>query len=588
MNQLSQPNSRARWIAPLLVLIVGTIAYSHSENGPFIFDDIAAIQHNPQIRSLDSFLHPSTVTTTISGRPMAIFSFAVDYAIGGLRVQIYHETNVLIHLLCGLALYEVTRRTLVRSNFSALEATWLAAAVGGLWVVHPLTTQAVTYLVQRVESLASLFILLTILCLIIASDGKWWWGVLTVVCCALGMLSKEIAVVTPILALLYDRAFLAGSFRRALRRRWGIYLGLAATWGFLALLIPGSGQRHMAGFHVGISPWQYAETQMNVIAHYVRLAVWPTNLCLDYYDWPMATNAGDITWRGRTVMLAICGWIAALRYRPRLAFVMGWFFLILAPSSSILPIKNEAAAEQRMYLPLAAIICLCAVGGWTLLRSHRLMRATAVLAWCACTAGLICLTLGRNDQYQSSLDIWTDTVAKRPNNARARFNLGEAYAQESLEFPHGSAESAAAIRQAMDQFRDVLELEPEESDDIFAIGESLDRAGDPLAAERFYTQALEKYPNIAADLLVERGNLRARREDWSGARQDFLDAIDAKPNDVEPHYFLGLVYLAVGGRAEAIAELQKAARIDPNYKDVTTRLSALSSPGSQPAPAPPH
>ncbi len=583
-NEFPRPNQFARrWIAPLLVLILGAIAYSNSENGPFIFDDVAAIQRNPQIRSLDSLFHPSTNTTTISGRPIAIFSFALDYAIGGLRVQIYHETNVLIHLLCALVLYEVTRRTLLRINVSTSEAIWLAAAIASLWVVHPLTTQAVTYIVQRAESLASLFILLTILCLIFASGGKWWWGVLTVLCCALGMLSKEIAVVTPILALLFDRAFLAGSFRRALRNRWGIYLGLALTWGLLALLIPGSGQRHMASFHVGISARQYAQTQMNVIAHYVRLALWPTNLSLDYYDWPIATTAADITWRGRLVMLAICGWIAALRYRPRPAFVMAWFFLILAPSSSILPIKNEAAAEYRMYLPLAAIAGLVVFAAWTAVRPRRPLRLFAAAAYCAALATLICLTIQRNQQYHSALEIWTDTVAKRPANPRARFNLGESYAQQSLDLPAGSPEELAAVREAAEQFKMVLALEPQDSDAVYAIAQSLERAGDLTGAEQVYTDAIARYPAITANLLVERGNLCARNQNWAGARQDFLDAIDAKPNDVEPHYFLGLLYLTVGDRADAIAELRKAAAINPNYKDVTPLLARLSSPGSQPA-----
>jgi len=588
MNPPAQTNSRARWIAPLLVLILGVIAYSNSEHGPFIFDDIAAIDRNPQIHSLDPFKIPSPIATTISGRPVLIFSFALDYAIAGRSVEIYHATNLVIHLACALVLYAILRRTLRHIGFSPLESIWLAAAVGGMWVVHPLTTQAVTYLAQRAESLASLFLALTILCLILAADGRWWWGVLAVLSCAAGMLTKEILVAAPVLALLYDRAYLARSFKRAFILRWPIHLLLAATWLLLLISLHTGMRGTMVGFNLGISARQYAQTEMNVIAHYVRVALWPTNLSLDYYDWPIATTAADITWRGRLVMLAICAWIAALRYKPGLAFLGAWFFLILAPTSSFLPIKNEAAAEQRMYLPLAAIICAVVVGGWILVRSHRGLRTVAVIACCATAVALVGLTLQRNGQYQSPLDIWTDTVAQRPNNPRARFNLGEAYAQESLEFPRGSPEALLAIQQATVQFRAVLDLQPEQADDIFAIGESLDRAGDPLAAERFYTDALAKYPKIAADLLVERGNLRARREDWSGARQDFVDAIDAKPNDVEPHYFLGILYLTVGERADAITELRKAAAIDPNYKDVTPLLARLSSPGSQPAPAPPH
>lgn len=575
----SQP-SRSRWIAPLLVIVLGAIAYCNSENGPFIFDDVAAIVRNPQIRSLNPFKIPPAGPSTIAGRPLLIFSFAANYAVAKLHVQIYHLTNVAIHLICALLLYAIVRQTLLRkqvwgNRFAGAE-TWLAAAVAGLWVVHPLNTQAVTFLAQRAESLAGLFIFAVIFCLIRAAAGRRWWGVAAVVACACAMLTKETAVAAPILALLYDRAFLAGSFERALKLRWKLYAALAATW-FLLLVSIYTGRRGtMVGFHLGISATEYARTETNVIARYVRLAFRPNDLTLDYYDWPIALHWSDITWRGRMVMLAIIGWIAALRYRPWLGFLGAWFFLILAPSSSILPIKMEAIAEQRMYLPLAALICLVVVGAWTIVRRRRWLRIAVQAAWCALAGVLIFLTIQRNDQFQSVVGMWTDTVSKRPDNPRARFNLGEAYAQESLEFPAGSLEALEAVHHAKTQFEMVLTLEPQDSDAIFAIGQSLDRAGDPAGAERLYTQSLTKYPEIAANLLVERGNLRARRQDWKDARQDFLDAIKAQPNDVEPYYFLGILYQAIGDRPGAIAEFQKAAAIDPKYKDVTARLAKLT------------
>ncbi len=134
----------------------------------------------------------------------------------------------------------------------------------------------------------------------------------------------------------------------------------------------------------------------------------------------------------------------------------------------------------------------------------------------------------------------------------------------------------------------VLALEPQDSDAVYAVAQSLERAGDLAGTEKVYTDAIARYPAITANLLVERGNLRARNQDWPGARQDFLDATNASPRDVEPHYFLGVLYQTLGERADALSELRKAAEIDANYKDVTARLSALNSPGSPPAPAPPH
>jgi protein O-mannosyl-transferase len=592
MSQTSQTNSRARWIAPLLVLILGAIAYCNSENGPFIFDDMVAIVKNPQIRTLNPFHTRAPGPSTTAGRPVLIFSFAANYAIAELHVQIYHLTNLLIHLLCALLLYAIVRQTLLRKQvwgdrFAGAE-TWLAAAAAGLWVVHPLNTQAVTYLAQRAESFAGLFILLVLYGVIRTAEGSKGWSAAAVIFCGLGMLTKETVAVAPILALLYDRAFLAGSFKDAARLRWKTYAGLAATW-LLILISLSTGLRGtMVGFHLGISASAYARTETNVVAHYLRQAFWPSDLTLDYYDWPIAWNWPDISWRGRMVMLAVIGWLAALRYRPWLGFLGGWFFLILAPTSSFLPIKMEAAAEQRMYLPLMAVVCLVVVGGWALAQRPRRLRAVAKGAWFCAVVVLICLTIERNDQYQSALEIWTDTVAKRPDNPRARFNLGESYAQQSLDFPRGSAEEIAAVREATEQFKMVLVLGPQDSDAVYAIAQSLERAGDLAGAEKVYTDAIARYPIITANLLVERGNLRARNQNWAGARQDFLDAIKASPSDVEPHYFLGVLYQTLGYRGDALRELTKASEIDANYKDVTARLSALSSPGSQPAPAPPH
>ena len=230
------PQSRSRWLPPLLVIFIGTLAYSNSLHGPFIFDDLDGIASNPQIRSLIPNRFPPARPTTLSGRPMLVFSFAADYAIAGINVEIYHLTNLSIHLLSALLLYAIIRRTLLSAQLpdqrTAGSPTCLAAIVAALWVTHPLTTSAVTYTVQRAESLASLFLLASIYCLIRSAAGNKSWGAAAVAMCGLGMASKEIVTAAPILAILYDRTFIAGSFEETFRRRWKIYLGMAVMWGF--------------------------------------------------------------------------------------------------------------------------------------------------------------------------------------------------------------------------------------------------------------------------------------------------------------------------------------------------------------------
>lgn len=266
--------------------------------------------------------------------------------------------------------------------------------------------------------------------------------------------------------------------------------------------------------------------------------------------------------------------VIALRWRPRLGFLGAWFFLILAPTSSILPIKHEAAAEQRMYLPLAAVVCFVVIGAWSILCRWRISRRAAAIVGCLLIMLLAHLTMERNELYANPVDIWTDTVAKRPENTRARYNLGEAWAQVSLDYPTGSPEAVAAARNASEQFEAALALEPR-AELIFALGQSLDRSGEPLAAEDLYTQSLSKYPEVAGDLLVERGNLRARRQDWPDAKSDFFAAIRANPNDVEPHYYLGVLYQQLGNWNRAEAELAKAVAISPKYKDAAARVEVV-------------
>jgi len=521
-----------------------------------------------------SFTHPTRQPTTISGRPLLILSFAADYAVGKLHVEIYHFTNLLIHLMAALLLYAIVRGTLLIQTPTG-SATWLAATIVVLWVAHPLNTQAVTYVVQRAESLASLFLLASLYCVIRSASGGKGWGAAAIIACTMGMATKEIGAAAPIIAILYDRAFLSGSFREAIRMRGKIYAGMAATWVLILLSLYTGRRGSMVGFHLGISMLDYARTELNVIALYLRLAFWPGNLVLDYYDWPIARHWAEISWQGWGMLALVLGTLLAMRYKPRRGFLVACFFLILAPTSSFLPIKQEAAAEQRMYLPLAAVICLVVIGGWTVVRRWRILRWMGAAAVCVAVIELIHLTMARNEQYANAVDIWTDTVTKRPDNTRARHNLGEAWAQASLDFPPGTADAVAAVRQGQAQFQIVLESEPHLTEAVFEIGQSLERMGDLSAAEDFYTRAINKYPDVAGDLLLERGNLRARREDWPDAKSDFLAAIAANPGNVEPHYFLGVLYQQTGNWADAKKELAKAVEISPKYKDAANRLKAV-------------
>lgn len=575
------------WALPILVALCAAAAYLDSFRGPFIYDDIDAIRDNPQIAVLLPWkLKPANVTT-LSGRPLLRFSFAVDYAIGGLHVGVYHVTNLLIHIGAGLLLYGIVRRNLERwevwENRFIDSAPYLAAAVAAVWVTHPLNTEAVTLIVQRAESLAGLFYLAVMYCLIRAVNrrrGGARWSIAAVVACAAGMATKEVMVTAPLMALLYDRTFLAGSFAAALRLRWRLYAGLAATWIVLAALVLSSANRGgTAGFHSGVTSGDYARTQLGVVAHYLWLAVWPKNLVLDY-GWPIAAWWQQVGWGGVGIGALLVGSIIALWAKPWLGFLGAWCFGILLPSSSIVPIVTEVAAEHRMYLPLIAPIALAVVGGWSACRRW----GAQWLYWPAVAALVVAgtwRTADRNAQYRSAIQIWQVTVAQRPQNGRAHFNLGYSWKQIAQSAPPGTPAQRDADRHALDEFRTALLLEPNRAATAQQLADVLMDLGDYGDSERAFDRLLEIDPSFVHGYLM-RGKLRGLRQDWPGAASDFTAAIAAAPDQPEAHYDLGVCLQQMHEWKKAEAEFVRVLELSPQgFGDARMRLAEVRVRGME-------
>ena len=370
------------WAAAGLLVMAVIAAYGNSFHGPFILDDTPSIVENPSIRHLGSaqVLTAPPEALTVVGRPVPNLSLAINYALGRLTVEGYHAVNLAIHILAALVLLGLVRRTLLLPALAARfgpASTGLALAVALVWALHPLQTESVTYIIQRAESLVGLFYLLTFYCLVrgATSAQGWVWYAAAVGACALGMASKEVMVSAPLVALLYDRLFISGSFKEGLRRRWGWYLALAATWAILGLLVYLSvGRGGSAGFGLGLTAWEYARTQFGCIIHYLRLAFWPNPLVLDYGG-STVSSAAEIVPYAIGVGLLLAATAVALAWRPKWGFLGVWFFAILAPTSSIVPLVGQTEAEHRMYLPLAAVVTLVVLAAYAAL--ERLGRRAA-------------------------------------------------------------------------------------------------------------------------------------------------------------------------------------------------------------------
>ena len=572
---------KLRSFIPLLIIAAGIGAYHNSLHGPFIFDD-CSFAENPAIRHLwplwQVLMGPHQAGMTVQGRPVISLSFAINYAINGLRVWGYHAVNLAIHIAAGLVLFGIARRTLLqpplRQRFG-MAARPLALLIAVIWVVHPLQTESVTYMVQRAESMMGLFYLLTLYCVIrgAESDSPKLWYVLSVASCLLGMASKEVMVSAPLIVLLYDRTFLGGSFAEAWRRRWRLYLALAATWVLLAYFVFTAGNR---GGTVGIgtgAAWQaYALTQLRAIPRYLRLSFWPHPLVFDYGT-GLVSGLTEVLSGALIVIAMLIGVLVALRRWPSVGFLGVWFFAILAPTSSVVPVASQTIAEHRMYVPLAAVIALVVVAAFAL--GKRVLRdRQGVVLGCVASATVATLftflTIQRNRDYRSSLTIWQDTVAKGPNNARAHNNLGLPLAQ------------LGRLQEAMGHYEQALRLKPDYAEAQNNVGGILMKQGRLEEAIGHYEQSLRIRPNYAeahynlGNALLKAGKLPEAIEHWE-------QALRFKPDFAVAHNDLGAALIRQGRLQEAIEHCEQALRLQPDYAEAHNNLGvALAQLGRMP------
>jgi len=643
--------SREVLVGCAAILVLAALAAYHNTFGvPFVFDDLPAIGDNTTIRQLWPLWHavvpPSGYGVTVSGRPILNLSLALNYAVSGLHVWSYHALNLLIHILSGLTLFGIVRRTLVllgakkqgaRGENTAIsapvnfppapstllqrdEASVLAFTVALLWTLHPLQTEAVTYIIQRTESLMGLFFLLTFYCFIraVQSPEPRRWPVLAVLACLLGVGTKEVIATAPVLVFLYDRTFVAGSFREAWRRRCWLHLALAATWLPLLGLVASTGWNRggTAGFDVGISAWGYWFTQFEAVVRYLKQAAWPHPLIFEYGTF-WAGPADAALYALVVVPLAAATLVALWRW-PVWGFLGGWFFAILAPTS-LVPGTIQMIVEHRMYLPLAALIAAAVVGLHGLLRrppkhvanqgenpSSRLKRQThlpphslipsvpwslALLLALAFAFGL--LTERRNAVYGSDLSLWQDTVNKKPGSAVAQSGLGSAlyergdwggalfhytvscgFNPKRPTIHYNIGLTLAQLHRpdrAMAQFAEVIRLNPSHNSAEYQLGLALILAGRPQEALAHFKRAAEIMPSMG-EAQYEWGVALAKLGRPADAIPHYQEALRLSPGHADVECDLGVSLYQLNRLPEAVACFQRALRAKPDLADAHFNL----------------
>jgi tetratricopeptide (TPR) repeat protein len=635
---------RGIWLAAAIVVLAGLVAYVNSFSGPFIFDDRLSILENPTIRQLwplGPVLTPPADGRTVTSRPLFNLSLAVNYSLGETNPWGYHVANLAIHLICGLLLLGVARRTFLLPSMRACygDAAWeLATAIAVLWTVHPLQTESVTYISQRAESLAGLFYLLVLYGVVRGSQSSHGarWYLLAVGACFLGVGVKEPVVTVPVVVLLYDRAFLEDTYKSTLQRRWGLYPGLLASWGFQIYLESRTGFTGVVGQMGSVGVWDYARSQLGVILHYLQLSFWPHPLCLDY-AWSVAHTMGEVLPGpiivGGLGVVTVWGVIKGERW----GFLGAWFFLILAPTSSIMPLPH-LAFEHRMYLSLAAVVAGVVVGvynggrklverGWV---SVRVVTVGETCAVALATAVLGCLTFARNVTYSSELLVWEDTAANAPHNPEAHYNYGLALAKagrsrealtqyrRAVELRPGYADAfnnwgsvlldLNELEQAADQFRQALKIDPKHSGAQNNLGLALVGLGRPQEGMKCFQKAIQLTPSDAgahANMALALTSLGRGEEaiEWcqkalkcwpdfpraqfnwgaalastgrfSQAIEHYQEALRLQPENSEVHYNWGVAAASLDRPAEAIDHYQQALGLDPDFAPAHLNLSSL-------------
>jgi len=615
-----KPERAGILLAGAVIVLGGLAAYAGSFSGAMLYDDFDSIVYNPAVQHLWPWTASPGVAKgglTVSGRPVLQFSLAVNHALGENRVWGYHAANLAIHLLAGLTLFGILRRTLSRvatresarravrrslgeggsrgqggpGSARANDPTALAFVIALLWTLHPLQTEAVTYIVQRAESLMGLFYLLTLYCFIrgagehksaqpsfakpsageeAARRASFCWLGLSWLACLFGMATKEVMVTAPLMVLLYDRTFVGGTFREAWRRRRWFYTALASTWLPLAYLVAslGGNRGGTAGFGVAVSGWAYELTQFKAVARYLWLSFWPHPLVFEYGTF-WVRGGGEVLPYVLPVLLLLAatvwallrpinadghGAISAARGDGRnwraVGFLGAWFFGILAPTS-LMPGTMQMIVEHRMYLPLAGVITALVLGWGALCEQARLAAPARLVALVAIAIAFGCLTVRRNETYRSAAALWGDTVAKRPDNALAVYNLGVALNQ------------AGRFREASGQFARAVQLRPDLAAARYDLGFALFQMGRTADAVACYEEGLRLEPRsfMAHNSL---GVALASLGRTAEATAQYEEALRLEPGYARAHDNLGNALLRMNRLPEAVAQYREAVRLDPS------------------------
>lgn len=568
---------RGERILPWILIVIAAVAvYWSSLDGQFVLDDVATIVENPHLASGQSLAEairpPDQDPDAPRWRgPVVGVSLAVNHRFGGFDPRGYHVFNMLVHAMAALILFAILRRTLALPNvppYLQRAASHVALACVLIWMVHPLLTDSVTYIIQRTTLIMSLCYLLTLYFVIRTADAAnpTRWAVAAVITCVLGMLAKEAMVTAPVVVALYDRTYLSDSWRRIWRDRRYLYLGLGGSWFALLWLMHVSPHPGVIGLDLHIGPFDYLLNQAQIIVEYLRLAIWPDDLLLDYGP-ARHLDIADAALPGIGLLVLLGASLFGYRRYPRVAFLGLWFFAILAPTSSFVPIVGEVGAERRMYLPLIAIVVGVVLAAHAVLVravnrkqiTQNAARTAGGIATVAVTMLLAATTVARNHLYHDVVAIWRDTCEHAPLNPRAHNGLGVALVHA------GNPEAAIPA------YQQAIALDQHYVDAHYNLARALSRTGRQNEAANQYELLTAMFPdhfrahNNLGNIYLQIGRL-------DDAETAFREVLRIQPTSAFGANGLGLALLRGGHVDSAVTAFDSALQADPSYLQAALNL----------------
>ncbi|MFP4040156.1 MAG: tetratricopeptide repeat protein [Desulfosudaceae bacterium] len=592
-------------MAVMIIIITGWLISANSLRAPFVFDDAPNIVENPFTR-MTAFnaeqLHrgsqgPSAV------RPVAYLSFAGNYFLGGYDTFGYHLINIIIHLINALLIFVITRYTLALSGPGNILIPLLAAL---LWLAHPVHTQSVTYIVQRINSLSSLFYLLSLALYI---RGRMWQRfstgylqptalfVLCLVSGVLALFTKQIAATLPLMIFAYEWYFLQKLDRTWLKKQlpW-IGLVILSVLLITAIYLGTSPvDKLLSSYETqDFTPAQRLLTEPMVVVYYLSLLAWPHpgRLILDY-DFPVATGLGTPPVSGLALLalaaLVVLAIYAARRHRL-LSFTVVWFLGTLVIESSVIGLA--LIFEHRTYLPSVFPAVAVAYLAGRAIKPRPLAMGLLIAA--IALGGF--WTRQRNQTWADQTLLWQDVVHKSPDKARPWNGLGQAR-QESgrLKEALSCFEKAVALdpdyaeahnniggtlldmgrpERAREHLRKALNINPEHYQALSNMGIACQHLGDFEKAVQYYRQSLSIYADYAS-AHNNLGNVLLRQGKIAEATYHFKKALQVKPDYAEAYNNLGLAMNQQGRVERAIACHRKALDLAPAYANAHFNLGTL-------------